>query len=1194
MGFAEAKARSRDRAAATESRVTSLIKAGGLARGDIGALIAGGGGFGGSASLLAASHRQAGRAREAYQYVTGWISAATTVIARRLSAQSWRAGRYKPPEGGTRRSGRLTSKGYDRTLIPNAIHAKAAYVGADVEPEPEHPVLWTLEKPNTLQGKVELLSFSVMNILLTGEWFWIGGIKDVKDDSDPDDDRQAGKLEIFAVPSSWMVPDHSKGMFSGYKLQVGLGGEGVLIPKENVARGYIPDPSNPTGCLPPLASCVTPAKIDQYILKSQIDGFARGMDPKIALVVGSQPGPDGQKGFRPRLTGAQRKQLIRAVRQVWSQTVNYGDPAILDGLIDDVKRLQTMPAEMDWQNSGKTVKDRIFQAFGVNPLVTGEVTPANKAQAIVAEQNFVSNVLNPLIENISCAASEFITPFYEHGDTLAVWLERAVPKDDELEFRQYSDGRRNGDISQDEWRGYVGLPPAEAKPPERSRLLDNPQVMMAIASLASQVNVGALSHGNAAAILMVTAQISQADADEMLPDDPPEPLPMPFGGPGLPPPGGPTAAPGTTPEDAEGTEIDDEEDDEEELAEGKHVAAIEIKHICRKSVQGKIARSLVKAAHKQQVARAENRMAKPLAKYIKRSCRETISKLFGKSWEPKPDSAESQAAKLIKQAFDLDHWNAELAKAAGQPVADAFIEGAVAEHELAKAVRRLNHKADEDAAKSTTITEFMDEAGEAYDVDDAIPEWMVEAADEFLTDAFQQLYWLDVNKTTRDQIERGLKNAIQDGRSIAEIRNAITQAYGDQYSRSRATAIARTETGAALNSGALFSIKQTYEGTGIEPTKIWQSVMGATTRPEHAEADSQEVPVDDEFTLGDEKCRFPGDYILSAANRVNCMCFLTSSVVGDALEDSGDAGDDVEERDFSPDQPRDDEGQWADGGGSSGGTDSGGSSSGSSGSSSDDSGQQESGAGERSAPREIKSKKEISEWASQHFPAGSKYPEEEIKGLNKYAGNGYSRLNNSLRTNKGELTEATRATVEQLDSALRRAKVPEDVMVFRGIKSQALAKKLEIGAEFHDHAFVSTSLHRSVAEKFSREGPGKRGAVLEIRVPKGTNAAAFDSIWNGGNLKEHELLLPRGSKFRVTGVRKTRDTGTSRGNMKIVSVELIPAASAETASAKDKGSKVDRDEPDDDGDRTDRFAWGEEDIEITKAGDDDEEDAQNA
>jgi hypothetical protein len=554
-------------------------------------------------------------------------------------------------------------------------------------------------------------------------------------------------------------------------------------------------------------------------------------------------------------------------------------------------------------------------------------------------------------------------------------------------------------------------------------------------------------------------------------------------------------------------------DEPEQLETDVTFYAPEFKSLLRTKTLGtKIARSLVKAAHRQQYQRVERDVAKSMLEFFRAQTREVTKKLFAQDWTPDPEHAAKQAKKLVAKAFDEDKWNEELVTAAGQPMADAFIEGAVAEIGLNNAAKRRKMQAafnpdqprdeagrwagsggggsESGASSSRTIDDAMedwfdydhsmavrevsrggdldgwttshgesltdeekekvradaemiqraaettnsghkllyrgiatesdideqfkvgktieldsltaaspkaeialiyaqpasmglsgdakrallhfenpkgnmglnrpdgaetilpkgakyrvsrvrdegglkiitlyqagkkkssdlltkdaddfdDEYGDDIDFPTEMPAWLREAAQDFILETFQEDYWLRINETTRLDIEGVLYRAIEDGMSIRDIAKEIQERTGSQYSRARATNVARTETTGAMSRGHISAMHEAYDGIDdIEPAKEWLSVLGTTTRDEHADADGQQVAVDADFTVGGEACSFPGDARLSAGNRCNCQCTIVSAFVGEGIYD------DEGERGFDPNQARDEQGRWTgDGGG---------------------------------------------------------------------------------------------------------------------------------------------------------------------------------------------------------------------------------------------------------------------------------------
>ena len=135
----------------------------------------------------------------------------------------------------------------------------------------------------------------------------------------------------------------------------------------------------------------------------------------------------------------------------------------------------------------------------------------------------------------------------------------------------------------------------------------------------------------------------------------------------------------------------------------------------------------------------------------------------------------------------------------------------------------------------------------------------------------------------------------------------------------------------------------------------------------------------------------------------------------------------------------------------------------------------------------------------------SSLSEEQKRAAMKYASPvGFIDINTNLR--RGQISDPE--TVRHLDDALAKSEAPRTMQVFRGVSgNDALAyySKLKPGDTYEDLGYVSTS---------SKEGfVGKVQLVIE--VPKGAKAAAIPSDLQ----HEREILLPRGSRFRVSRVQ---------------------------------------------------------------------------
>jgi hypothetical protein len=94
----------------------------------------------------------------------------------------------------------------------------------------------------------------------------------------------------------------------------------------------------------------------------------------------------------------------------------------------------------------------------------------------------------------------------------------------------------------------------------------------------------------------------------------------------------------------------------------------------------------------------------------------------------------------------------------------------------------------------------------------------------------------------------------------------INTAYGDELSEEELDSIEGMGAAAAVSAGLLLV------------SRTWNAVLDSSTRIGHAAATGQTISNPrDTFDVGGEALSFPGDPIGSAANTINCRCFLTYS-----------------------------------------------------------------------------------------------------------------------------------------------------------------------------------------------------------------------------------------------------------------------------------------------------------------------------
>ncbi|MCQ6335094.1 MULTISPECIES: ADP-ribosyltransferase [Bacillus cereus group] len=192
---------------------------------------------------------------------------------------------------------------------------------------------------------------------------------------------------------------------------------------------------------------------------------------------------------------------------------------------------------------------------------------------------------------------------------------------------------------------------------------------------------------------------------------------------------------------------------------------------------------------------------------------------------------------------------------------------------------------------------------------------------------------------------------------------------------------------------------------------------------------------------------------------------------------------------------------------------------------------------------------------------------DEKRAITYYTGPNYADINYYLRSQQQELLPESSVSkmeldtkINLIDSAINKAVLKEDITVYRNTGEQefqeakyflqpiwgpdfnsvegisnfeeyikkaiALVQK-NINKTYTALAYTSTSLQTGVAF-------GRSAIRMEIKVSKGTHAPYIDSISNYKG--EKEVLLPRGSHFKITGASTVQERGQ---NTLIIRATLI-------------------------------------------------------
>lgn len=427
--------------------------------------------------------------RRWYDLFRGWTYSAVHALALKAAGQPVNVARMLNTAPATARAvGPNTAKMQALFRMSQAAKSKAG--NRELEILSDHPLLDALERPNPIQDRFQFVYSFVTNLNLTG-WAYI--IMDEDED---------GRVEFYSLPTTWVRPagNAKEGLFSKFEVRNPKKPEvtAIKLTADKVAFAYLPNPSDPISALAPAASQIKAVQIDEHIQTTQEMFFRNGVFPSAVVTIGKNPHPNVPGGIRPRLTGPQHRQVVGVIRRLMQDVHNFGNPAILDGYIEDIKRLSMSQTEMGWEKSEGAVRTRILSAHGVHPHILGE--PMNVGGHAQAQEiwKIFSERVNVFLDMLGTVMSNFSGATDEDGKLL-VWWDECVPVNPALRSKEWLEARKAGDVSRDEFRTNLGLPPIDGDQWGPSPVYR--QALPGVVQLLVQVGNGLISHEQAAAAL---------------------------------------------------------------------------------------------------------------------------------------------------------------------------------------------------------------------------------------------------------------------------------------------------------------------------------------------------------------------------------------------------------------------------------------------------------------------------------------------------------------------------------------------------------------------------------------------------------------------------------------------------------------------------------------------------------------------
>lgn len=212
--------------------------------------------------------------------------------------------------------------------------------------------------------------------------------------------------------------------------------------------------------------------------------------------------------------------------------------------------------------------------------------------------------------------------------------------------------------------------------------------------------------------------------------------------------------------------------------------------------------------------------------------------------------AQRKAAKAVKAQSDA--WTT-LITGIHQDVGAAFAKATYGElQDEAKARGIVNYEQHEQKAVAPDTVALVDD-------------WLTRVVEMMLTTGAAKVK--GITDTTRKRIQHEIAQGIANEETIDQIVTRIDTLYLDSIIPNRSETIARTETISASNQASMFGAR----ATGLDLDKEWIATRDGRTRPDHADADGQRVPLDQPFVVGGVEMDAPGASGV-AEEDINCRC----------------------------------------------------------------------------------------------------------------------------------------------------------------------------------------------------------------------------------------------------------------------------------------------------------------------------------
>lgn len=306
----------------------------------------------------------------------------------------------------------------------------------------QHPLLALLARPNTAQGRAELLESLFGQLLLTGNAYAEAVAGD-----------QGLPLELHVLRSDRMsVVPGTDGWPIGFDYKVGARKHRFALSETRAAICHFKSfhPQDDHYGLSPLQAAAMAVDVHNSASrwsKSLLDNAAR---PSGALV---WRGGDGQG----MMADDQFRRLSDEIEANYQGARNAGRPMVLEGGLD-WKPMGFSPSDMEFHKTKEAAAREISLAFGVPPMLLGIQGDATYANYQEANRAFYRLTVVPLVTRVAAALVTWLTGFDGAQLTLKPDLDQvaALSSERDAQWARVSSAEF---LTRGEKRSLLGLPP---------------------------------------------------------------------------------------------------------------------------------------------------------------------------------------------------------------------------------------------------------------------------------------------------------------------------------------------------------------------------------------------------------------------------------------------------------------------------------------------------------------------------------------------------------------------------------------------------------------------------------------------------------------------------------------------------------------------------------------------------------------